>query len=68
MTTQAEPVAVATRRTEKIRIEQHGAAGLGWLCAWLFTIGLLHLTFWNGLLALVIWPYDLGLALSRLMH
>ena len=45
------------RASEKIRIEQHGAAGLAWFAAWLFTIGLLRLTFWKGVLALVIWPY-----------
>lgn len=34
--------------------------------AWLFTIGYLHLTFWQGVLAIIIWPYYLGAALSVL--
>lgn len=51
-------------RADKIRIEQHSAAGLGWLCAWLFTIGFLRLTFWKGVLALFVWPYFLGVASS----
>jgi len=52
----------------KIRIEQHGAAGLAWLCAWIFTIGFLRLTFWKGVLALLVWPYYLGSALSPLLR
>jgi hypothetical protein len=31
-----------------------------WFIGWLFTIGFLHLHFWKGLLALVVWPYYLG--------
>lgn len=50
----------------RIRIEQHSGLGLLWLGAWLFTIGYLHLMFWQGLLALLIWPYYLGLHLSAL--
>lgn len=45
---------------EKIRVEQHSMGGLIWMAGWLFTIGLLHLTFWRGALALLIWPYHLG--------
>jgi hypothetical protein len=45
---------------EKIKIEQQGAVGLVWFAAWLFTIGYLHLTFWKGVLAIVLWPYYLG--------
>lgn len=36
-----------------------GAGGL-WFIGWLFTIGFLHLSFWKGVLALVIWPYYIG--------
>jgi len=43
----------------KIKIEQGGYAGL-WIMAWLFTIGFLKLTFWQGVLAIVVWPYYLG--------
>jgi hypothetical protein len=31
-----------------------------WFGAWLFTIGYAHLAFWKGVLALIIWPYFLG--------
>jgi len=53
---------------EKIKIEQHGFVGAAWFCAWLFTIGFLHLTFWKGVLAVVLWPYYLGTALASLPH
>jgi hypothetical protein len=31
-----------------------------WIMGWLFTIGFLGLTFWKAVLALIIWPYYLG--------
>jgi hypothetical protein len=37
-----------------------------WFAAWLFTLGFLHLGLWKGILALVLWPYYLGSALSSL--
>jgi hypothetical protein len=42
--------------------------GIVWVCAWLFTIGFLHLTFWKGVLAIVLWPYYLGVTFSSLLH
>lgn len=36
------------------------AAGPLWMIGWLFTIGFLKLTFWKGVLALIVWPYYLG--------
>ena len=53
-------------RSEKIRIKQHTFMGTVWVGAWLFTIGFLHLGFWKGLLAIVLWPYYLGLHFSSL--
>jgi hypothetical protein len=53
--------------TERIRIEQHGATGMLWLAAWLFTIGVLDLTFWRGVLAILLWPYYLGVAVTPLL-
>jgi hypothetical protein len=50
----------------KIKIEQHTFMGTVWIGAWLFTIGFLHLTFWKGVLAMVLWPYYLGLHFSSL--
>lgn len=54
-------------RSERIRIEQHGATGLLWFVGWLFSIGFLHLSFWKGILALVIWPYYIGTTISALI-
>ncbi len=51
---------------EKIKIEHHTVSGGMWVAAWLFTIGYLHLTFWQGVLAVIIWPYYIGLALSAM--
>ncbi len=53
---------------EKIRIEQHSFVGTLWFGAWLFALGFLHLHFWKGVLALVLWPYDLGVAFSSLLQ
>jgi hypothetical protein len=49
---------------DRIRIEQHSLAGVIWIWAWLFTIGLLHLSFWKGLLGVLLWPYYLGVAFA----
>lgn len=42
--------------------------GILWLIGWLFTIGYAHLSFWNGVLAIIIWPYYLGAALNHFVH
>jgi hypothetical protein len=46
----------------KVRCRSDAGAMLGplWFMGWLFTIGYLKLAFWKGLLALVVWPYYLG--------
>ncbi len=51
---------------EKVRIEQHSSTGILWVAGWFFTIGYLHLTFWKGVLALLLWPYYLDLTVSAL--
>lgn len=53
---------------EKIKIENHTLSGGVWIAAWLFTIGFLKLTFWQGVYALIIWPYYLGASLSYLLN
>lgn len=46
----------------KVVCKHHGGGGLAplWFIGWLFTIGFLKLTFWKGVLALIVWPYYLG--------
>jgi hypothetical protein len=51
---------------EKIKVESHFFSGGLWFAAWLFTIGYLHLSFWWGVLAILIWPYLLGVHFSSL--
>jgi hypothetical protein len=54
--------------TRKIKVEQNACMGTFWFIGWLFTIGFLQLAFWKGALALVLWPYDLGVHFSSLMR
>lgn len=49
---------------EKVRVEHHTVIGGFWFALWLFTIGFLKLTFWKGVIAIALWPYFLGVALS----
>lgn len=51
----------------KIKVEQHSGLGIAWIAMWLFTIGFLKLSFGQGILALVIWPYYLGVAIAPLV-
>ena len=43
-----------------------GFCGCLWIIGWLFTIGFLGLGFWKGLLAIILWPYYIGVAYSFL--
>jgi hypothetical protein len=52
---------------DKVRIEQQSVGGLLWIAGWLFTIGFLNLTFWKGVLAVVVWPYYVGVWVSTLL-
>ena len=50
---------------ESKRKNGQAAAGFGgiiWFAGWLFTIAYAHLVWWKIILALVVWPYYLGLA------
>jgi hypothetical protein len=49
---------------ERIQLEQHSSGGLLWFAGWLFTVGYLKLAFWQGLLALFVWPYYIGTAVA----
>ena len=37
--------------------------GVVWFIGWLFTIGFADLSFWKGVLGIIIWPVFLGQAL-----
>lgn len=47
-------------------VVQNGLTGGAWFAGWLFTIGYLKLAFWQGVLALIVWPYFLGKAFAPL--
>ncbi len=49
---------------EKIKIKNQSATGLSWFAGWLFTVGFLKLTFMKGALALILWPYYIGVYVS----
>lgn len=39
-------------------------SGTFWFAGWLFTLGFVKLSFWQGALGLIIWPWYLGRFLS----
>lgn len=41
-----------------------GLTGVIWFIGWLFTIAFAKLIWWKIILALVVWPYYLGLAVT----
>jgi hypothetical protein len=47
------------RRPRSIQLHTQ-IGGMIWFGGWLFTIGFAQLGFWKAVLALVIWPYFLG--------
>ena len=51
---------------ERIRVEQHSFMGTLWVMGWLFTIGFLQLAFFKGVLAILVWPYYIGVACRTL--
>ena len=50
----------------KVTCQSNNGVGLGtaWFMGWLFTIGFLKLAFWKAALALIVWPYYLGVTFS----
>ena len=52
---------------ERIQITQHTSLGVLWFAGWLFTIGFLHTSFWKGVLALIVWPYFIGVTISAMV-
>jgi uncharacterized membrane protein len=45
----------------KVKVVNNSIAGGLWFAGWLFTIGFLKLTFFKGVLAILLWPYYLGI-------
>jgi hypothetical protein len=54
-------IAVAEGKKDRVVCSRsHGLEGSIWLIGWLFTIGYVKLSFWPGVLAIIIWPWYLG--------
>ena len=51
----------------KVYVENVANRAPIWCIGWLFTIGFAKLTFWQGVLALLIWPYYLGVAVLEIV-
>jgi hypothetical protein len=65
MATESAVFPQARRETESARrsraLTLHTPlAGMLWFGGWLFTLGIAQLGFWKAVLALLIWPYFLG--------
>ncbi len=45
---------------DNVIINNIDTLGSLWGIGWLFTIGYLQLTFWRGVLAIILWPYYMG--------
>ena len=42
--------------------------GTLWFIGWLFSIGFFRLSFWKGVLAIIIWPYYIGAGVKKFIH
>jgi hypothetical protein len=49
---------ISNKRTKIVLVSRE--TGTLWFAGWLFTIGFAQLGFWKGVLALIAWPYFLG--------
>lgn len=49
------------------KVEVAGIMGPVWFIGWLFSLGFLKLSFFQGLLALIIWPYYIGDFISKVI-
>lgn len=49
---------------DKVKVES--GFGIIWVIGWLFSIGFLNLGFWNGVLAIIVWPYFIGAHLHNI--
>lgn len=56
-------VVVKPEREQSSRAAPSQLGGTVWFIGWLFTIGFAELVWWKALLALVAWPYFLGIEL-----
>jgi hypothetical protein len=53
--------------SNKVKVTNHGFTAFSWCAGWLFTIGFLGLSFWKAALAIIIWPYYIGVFIRGLI-
>jgi hypothetical protein len=51
-----------TEQKVRVRVETWSSGGTLWCAGWLFTIAFAKLSLGKALLAIIVWPYFLGLA------
>lgn len=49
---------------KETKVTVQSSLGMLWFAGWLFSLGFLGLGFWKGVLALIVWPYYLGIAFA----
>ena len=49
-------------RPRIVKVENGNLVGSIWFIGWLFTLAFAKLIWWQAILALVVWPYYLGMA------
>jgi hypothetical protein len=55
---------MADERKFPAKVEITGLAAPLWAIGWLFTVGYVHLSLAKGFLAILLWPYYLGVRLG----
>ena len=53
---------MSTDNKPRRNVQTGSLAGMIWTIGWMFTIAYANLLWWQTLLAILIWPYFLGLA------
>ena len=49
-------------KTKTVKVNNGSAAGAFWTAGWIFTMAFAKLIWWKALLAVIIWPWYLALA------
>ena len=60
-------VRIKSNSMKKMKIRQGGFTAFSWFAGWLFSVGFLHLAFGKALLAIIVWPYYIGVFVAGLI-
>jgi hypothetical protein len=69
MRVSAAPAPLSQRCSAEVFVDAtiRSIGGLLWTFGWLFTVGFLEMTFWRAVVALILWPYYLGVMVNALL-